>query len=184
MKRRTLLQLLLGLLAALPAKVRLFAQPSPLTGLDETRLKAMADIVLPSELGADGRSRVVSEFLGWLREYRPDADLGHGYGFTRLRRSGASPSANYHAQLEALEQATEQNGGDRRLAIETAIQKANVERLPGRPDGGHVATDLMAFYFASEEANDLAYRAAIRRDSCRGLDGSQNRPGPLAERGR
>jgi hypothetical protein len=184
MKRRRLLQLLLGTLAALPAKVRLFAQSSPLTGLDETRLNAMADIVLPSELGADGRSRVVEAFLRWLRDYRPDADLGHGYGFTRLRRGGPSPSANYHAQLEALEQAIEENGRDRRVAIETAIQKSKVERLPARPDGGHVATDLMAFYFSSEEANDLAYRAAIRRESCRGLDGSQNRPGPLAERGR
>jgi hypothetical protein len=184
MKRRTLLQLLLGLLAALPAKVRLYAQTAPLAGIDENRLQAVADIVLPSELGIEGRARVVGQFLRWLREYRADADMDHGYGFTRLRRTAASPSAKYRAQLEALDQETAQNGGDRRRAIEAAILNAKVERLPARPDGGHVATDLMAFYFTSDEANDLAYRAAIGRDACRSLDGSQHRPAPLPERGR
>jgi hypothetical protein len=64
--------------------------------------------------------------------------------------------------------------------VAAAITDAKIERLPARPDGGHVATDLMAFYFNSLEANDLAYGLAIGRDTCRGLEGSQNRPAPLA----
>lgn len=184
MKRRTLLQVLLGFVAAIPAKVRVYAQPTPLRTDDEARLRALADVVLPGELGPDGRARVVADFLAWLRDYRADADMDHGYGFTRLRRTGASPAAKYPAQLEALEQATAKLGGDRRAAVEAAIASARAERLPSRPDGGHVATDLMAFYFNSDEANYLAYRAAIRREACRGLEGSENRPSPLEERRR
>jgi hypothetical protein len=184
MKRRTLLQVLLGLVAAIPAKVRLYAQPTPLRAADEARLRTLADVVLPGELGPDGRARVVADFVAWLRDYRADADMDHGYGFTRLRRTGASPAAKYPAQLEELEGATSKLGGNRRAAVEAAIVNAGIERLPARPDGGHVATDLMAFYFNSNEANDLAYRAAIRRDACRGLDGSENRPSPLEERRR
>lgn len=179
MERRTLLQLLLGLVAALPAKVRAFAQPSALGQTDEVRLRALADIVLPAEIGADGRARVVDNFLRWLREYRAGADTDHGYGFTRLRRTAPSPASKYPAQLAALDL-----DGDARGAVEQAILSAKIDRLPARPDGGHIATDLMAFYFNSAEANDVAYRAAIGRDACRGLAGSQNRPPALGTGGR
>jgi hypothetical protein len=174
MKRRTLLQLLIAITAGLP-RVRLLAQAPLLTDRDQSRIRALADIVLPEELGAAGRDRVVTAFAKWLREYRPGADTEHGYGFPRLRRTPLSPAAKYPAQLAALEA----RGGDRRVAVQDAITAAKIERLPSRPDGGHIATDLMAFYFNSSEANDLAYRAAIGRDTCRGLAGSENRPAPL-----
>jgi hypothetical protein len=176
MKRRTILHLFLSLTTAAWAKVRLYGQVPPLTPADESRLRALAEVVLPSELGSDGRTRVVDGFLTWLRDYRAGADADHGYGVTRLRRTPASPAATYPAQLAALES----RAGDRRSAVAAAITDAKIERLPARPDGGHVATDLMAFYFNSLEANDLAYGLAIGRDTCRGLEGSQNRPAPLA----
>jgi hypothetical protein len=34
----------------------------------------------------------------------------------------------------------------------------------------------MAFYFQSSAANDLCYRAAIGREACRGLPGSEDPP--------
>jgi hypothetical protein len=37
----------------------------------------------------------------------------------------------------------------------------------------------MSFYFRGSDANDLCYRAAIGRDKCRGLAGSQNPPSEL-----
>src|SRR5262245_39957014 len=185
MKRRTLLQLLLGLIATLPARLRLVAQaPPPLP--DEAAVRAIAEVVLPSEIGSDGRARVVTSFIAWLRDYRAGADMDHGYGFTRLRRTPTSPAAKYADQLKTLEARA---GAERfpRLAVdarrtilEEAIAGAKIDRLPGRPDGGHIATDLMAFYFNSEEAHDRAYRAAIRRDSCRGLEGSGERPGRIS----
>jgi hypothetical protein len=56
---------------------------------------------------------------------------------------------------------------------------AKLEDLPERPEGRHVAADLMAFFFRSSEANDLCYRAAIGRDTCRGLVDSDRAPEQL-----
>jgi hypothetical protein len=187
MKRRTLLQLFLSLVAALPARVKLLAQAPTLTANDETRIRAIADVVLPGEIGAQGRAAAADGFFTWLRDYRAGADTDHGYGFPRLRRTPPSPAAKYPAQLDALDARARAGGrafaeltsNERRVLLEEAIAAANIERLPNRPDGGHIATDLMAFFFNSMEAHDLAYRARIGADTCRGLEGSENRPEPL-----
>jgi hypothetical protein len=180
MKRRTLLQMLVAGLVALPARVGLRAQPGPLRPADLPRLHALGDIVLPHELDGAQRARVLERFAAWVQNYRADAETDHGYGFPRLRRTPASPFGGYPAQLAALGPAFESLPvPDRTRAVEAAIAAAKVQRLPGRPDGGHIATDLMAFYFNSVEANDLCYRAQIGRDTCRGLAGSENRPAPL-----
>ena len=142
-------------------------------------------MVLPGEIGADGRARVVTSFVRWLRDYRAGADMDHGYGFTRLRRTPPSPTAKYAAHFAALDQRAGAQRFEalsvdaRRVILEEAIAAAKIDRLPARPDGGHIATDLMSFYFNSPEAEDLAYRAAIGRDACRGLEGSENRPKEL-----
>lgn len=182
MKRRTLLQLLLGLVTALPARVRAFAQLPALDVPDERRLFPIAEVVLPSEIGSEGRVRVVRSFVRWLQDYRAGADLDHGYGFTRLRRTLASPVAKYGPHFAALDSRAGAQGfatlsvDARRVILEEAIAAAKIDRLPNRPDGGHIATDLMSFYFNSAEAQNLAYRAAIGRDTCRGLEGSEERP--------
>jgi hypothetical protein len=142
-------------------------------------LDAIADVVLPSALGAAGRRDVVDAFLRWLRDYREGTDTDHGYGFTRIRQTGPSPARAYPAQMAALGAGfADQSAGDRRAAIASAIAGAKIERLPARPSGGHLATDLMAFYFNSPAAADLCYRANIGRDACRGLPGSENPPSP------
>jgi len=190
MKRRTLLQFLGSLTASLPW--RIYAQPSLLRPADEVRIRALAETVLPSEIGAAGQDAAVKAFLAWVRDYRANADTDHGYGFTRIRRTGASPAAKYGAQLDALDADSRARGrsfadlpvADRRQVVEAAIAAAKIERLPGRPDGGHIATDLMGFYFRGIEANDVAYRAKIGRDLCRGLNGSTERPASLAQGGR
>jgi hypothetical protein len=180
MKRRTLLQLLVSTIVALPARVGLRAQTTTLSAADVTRLRAVADVVLPQEIGAAGRSRAVDQFVVWLQNYRAGAETDHGYGFPRLRRTAASPAAKYAGQLHALGATFPELAlAERSRVVEAAIGAAGMQRLPGRPDGTHVATDLMAFYFNSIEANDLCYRAHIGRDTCRGLEGSENRPAPL-----
>jgi hypothetical protein len=188
MQRRTLLQLL----AAAAAWVRMpvpsaFAQAPSLSAVHEARVRALAEVVLPGELGAAGRAAVVDGFVRWIRNYREGAEMDHGYGFTRLRRTPAPPAAKYASHLEALERAARARGAafealdaaGRRAVVADAVNAAKVARLPARPTGDHVATDLMAFYFQSGEANDLAYRAAIGRDSCRGLPDSDHSPRPL-----
>ncbi|MGH9410421.1 MAG: hypothetical protein ACRD1V_13310, partial [Vicinamibacterales bacterium] len=97
----------------------------------------------------------------------------------------------YAAQCAALDAAAKAGGASsfasaalnaRRAIIESALGAAKIERLPPRPNGGHVAGDLMAHYFHSSDAEDLCYRRAIGRDNCRGLPGSENAPAPLSRR--
>jgi hypothetical protein len=156
--------------------------------IDAATLTAIADVVLPSE---SDRKAAVAGFVRWIREYREGADTDHGYGNTRLRQTGPSPARAYAAHLSALDSAARARGArsfaaapldDRRAIVEAALAEAKIERLPGRPNGGHVATDLMGHYFASEAAANLCYRAQIDRDTCRGLPGSERAPAPLAPR--
>ncbi|HTI38944.1 MAG TPA: twin-arginine translocation signal domain-containing protein [Vicinamibacterales bacterium] len=151
-------------------------------------LMPLAEVVLPAELGADGHHEAVAAFVRWLRNYKEGADTDHGYGNTRIRSTGRSPARNYPAQLTAMDDAARAKGAasfaaasvdTRRELVEAALAAANIERLPSRPDGAHVAADLMAHYFNSPDAEDLCYHAAIGRDSCRGLPGSEARPAPL-----
>jgi hypothetical protein len=179
------------MLAALKVPVRLHAQAS-LTPGHQAMLGSLAEVVLPQELGRQTIDRVVADFVRWHREYRADVETDHGYGVTRLRRTAAAPLGRYRAQFENLDTAAQSRGqtfvnlplADRRAVVERAIAEAKVERLPSRPDGGHVATDLMGFYFNSIDANDRCYQRAIGRDRCRGLAGSDERPPALTQGGR
>lgn len=192
MRRRALLRLLGSIVAALPIPVGLRGQGLAFSPSDRARIRALADAVLPSEIGAPAQDAVVTGFLTWLREYRAGADTDHGYGFTRIRRTPASPAARYAAHLDALDADARALGrsfvdlprDQRRRLVEAALTAAKIERLPSRPDGGHIASDLMGYYFNGIEANDLCYRVRIGRDTCRSLPGSDDRPAPLTTGGR
>jgi hypothetical protein len=151
-------------------------------------LVALADVVLPSE---SDRKAALTAFVAWIDDYKENADTDHGYGNTRIRATGPSPAGNYAQQLAALESAARAAGAasfaaatldQRRTLVAAAITDAKVERLSARPTGGHIAADLMGHYFNSSAANDLCYRAAINRDACRGLAGSENPPAPRPSR--
>jgi hypothetical protein len=192
MKRRTVLRWLAAVFAARPlSSFRLFAQGRVEIDADRrATLVALAEIALPSTLDADGRALVVDRFARWVRDYRDGADMGHGYGFARLRaRSGASPAGRYPEQFDALDAAARRLGASsfadlpadgRRTIVRAALDEPRrVTRLPSRPDGDNLVADFMGFYFSSMEAWDLAYERQIGRDRCRGLDGSEARPAPL-----
>jgi hypothetical protein len=167
MRRRTVLQWL----ASLTTAIRGWSQ-TPLSAQSGT-LKNLAAIVLPAGVASE---RVAEQFETYVREYRPGADTDHGYGFTRVRPKPPSPAAEYVRQLAALPMPLT------RGAVEAALEAAQIRDLPRLPDGKSVIADLMSFYFRSAEANDLCYRAAIERETCRGLSGSSNEPKPLKER--
>jgi hypothetical protein len=166
MRRRTLL----GWMASLaPAWAQTAAFPGPHAG----SLRALAGVVLPSELGSARLDAITDGFVRWVRDYRPGAEMDHGYGFTRLRNKPASPAPVYLRQLAEL-------GPDITAeSVTTALDQAKITDLPRTPDGRHVAGDLMAYYFRSSDANDLCYHAAIGRDKCRGLAGSERPPEAL-----
>jgi hypothetical protein len=193
MKRRTLLQSVAALFALQPlARLRLFAQSNPaaLSDANVTALKAIAEVVLPAALGSAGRDKAVSDFVVWVRNYKEGADRGHSYGSSTVSApTPASPAARYPAQFAALDKAAEAQGGTslatlpvekRRVVIEAALNTPPpVTRLPARPTGVNLVADFMGSFFNSAEGFDLAYNAAIGRDSCRSLDGSDRAPSPL-----
>jgi hypothetical protein len=162
--------------------------PSPPDAITSDALLPIAEVVLPGELGDAGRREAASAFVRWIHNYKEGADTDHGYGHTRIRATGPSPARNYSAQLTALDEAARSRGtpgfaaaplGVRRAILEAALVSARIERLPSRPTGAHVASDLMGHYFTSPAAEDLCYHAAIGRDSCRGLAGSDAAPASL-----
>lgn len=194
MTRRTLLRWAALLAATWPlSSVKVLAaarrQATLLRRDHAATLRAVADVVLPSALSSDDRQMAVTTFLDWVANYREGAEVGPGYGTTRLRTTGPPPTAAYPAQLAALESAARAGGATsfgaasietRRALIEAALTSPRpVTQLPARPNGVHVVADFMGLFFHGQAGYNLAYRAAINRDECRGLAGSENAPGGL-----
>lgn len=189
MRRRTLLQALASTLPALPlTRVRLAAQVRQLTPDAVVVLRDVAATVLPASIGGDRVALVTERFVAWTKDYEEGVALVHGYGHPRIEKSGPSPVPDYVAQLAAIDAASRARGAQfgalpletRRAILDEALKTAGVNTLPGRPQGRHVVADLMAFYFRSSEANDLAYRARIGRQTCRTLTLTTRQPSPLA----
>jgi hypothetical protein len=164
----------------------LYAQPA--VGTESATLRALADVVLPSTLGPARLDEAVGQFTRWVREYRAGAEMSAGYGVTRIQVVPPDPSARHGEQLQALESAARGSGAAfdrldlvaRRQLVQAAIAAAGVEAIPRRPDGQHVATDLMShFFFVAGDGQDWLYNASIKRETCRGLGSSGARPAPL-----
>ncbi|MEO6222187.1 MAG: hypothetical protein ABIP90_02980 [Vicinamibacterales bacterium] len=194
MTRRTLLRWAAALAAAWPlASLKVLAvvrrQAVQLTPAHAATLRGVADVVLPSTLSTEDRQLAVTLFLEWTTNYREGAEVGPGYGSPRLRTTGPSPTAAYPAQLAALEAAARATGVSsfsalgldaRRAVIETALTSPQrVTQLPTHPAGVHVVADFMGLFFHGQQGYNLAYRAGINRDECRGLAGSEKAPGGL-----
>jgi hypothetical protein len=195
MKRRTLLQSFVGAFVATPL-ARWRARARTLDDLSEANvatLKAIAEVVIPLAAGAEGRQRAVAQFIAWVANYKEGADRGHGYGNSQLSpATGPSPAARYPAQFTALDQAARDQGAASFAAAAAAVRRAIVEnalnspqpvtRLPNRPTGANLVADFMGMYFSSAEAIDLCYQAEIGRDTCRGLENSEQAPKPMGAR--
>ena len=183
MRRRTALHHFLNAVAALPLFRGLssWAQTPSFPGTHEATLKELAATVLPESLGRNGTDQVSAEFIRWVVEYRPGAEMQNGYGITRVRIEPPSPASKYLSQLAELSSLMSANGGldFRRQQLATRLKTAGVHDLPGLPETGDIVVDLMTFYFTSSQANDLAYEAAIERDRCRGLNRSGEMPTSL-----
>ena len=164
------------------------AVPAAQTTTDSRVLRSVAGVVLPSALSAEEIDAATQRFITWAREYKAGAEMSAGYGVTQLQVVAPDPSTRYPEQLAALEQSARVRGASfaeldlvgRRALVEAALADAAVDALPRRPDGRHVAADLMShFYFVSSEGQDWLYNASIRRGTCRGLSSSGARPTPL-----
>ena len=188
-ERRALLRGLIAAIASLPlGPIRLWAQADRFEADHATLLKAIAAAVLPETLGRRGTDEIAEGFLRWIKNYRAGVPMDNGYGATHPHQTPPLPLDRYAQQLASLEQAAHDRRtpfgamrvADARALIEASLHDAKIEQLPNRPSGQHIVADLMAFYFHSSEANDLCYRAAIRRFDCRGLAEAGDKPPAVA----
>jgi hypothetical protein len=165
------------------------AEPAASGGLDRAVLDALSRIVLPrTALGEDGITRVVAEFLAWLDDFEPVAERDHPYDSGEILYGPPHPAPLWQSQLEALTLEAEKRFGVPYVDIDQSRQWEIFERqLPGHipvemPYAGaatHVAIGLIAWFYATPEANDLALDAKVGRETCRGLASGATRPEPL-----
>jgi hypothetical protein len=134
----------------------------------------LASVVLPSALGRASTDKIADDFVQWFGNYKPGAEISSGYGHPRTQVMGPNPSVSYADQIRAL------GSSVTRETIEKALENAKIDRIPQRPNGKHVAADLLAYFYGSSAGEDFLYNAAIKRDDCRGLDTSGKRPASLA----
>jgi hypothetical protein len=164
------------------------AQASGLSDSDTPTVTELAAVVLPASLGRTKSDNIAKQFIHWTQGYKPGADAGYGYGYPAVEVLGANPATDYRRQIQQLETAAAARGGtfagiteDARRAIVTeAIQQAGIDKIPPRPNGKHIASDMLAYFYNSAEGQDFLYSAAIRRDDCRGLENSSERPRSLS----
>jgi hypothetical protein len=159
--------------------------------VDRAVLEALARIVLPrTSLGDAGVLRVTDDFLDWLEGFAPVAELDHPYYASDIRYGPPDPAPLWGAQLEALNLEAQQrhDTGFPQLAedLQTAILDRQLpaeipQDLPFAGNATHVAIGLNAYFYATAEANDLALRAQIHRQSCRGLESGPDKPAPLGD---
>jgi len=149
----------------------------------------LARAVLPESLGPKRIQEVADQFENWIRNYKPTAEMSCGYGFTREEATPPSPAVHYVDQLRQLATAAvaegspfaKLDGAMQRDLVGRALAAAGLERIPSRPDGKHVAADLLACFYSSSDGEDFLYNAAIERAACRGLQSSPERPAPLKD---
>jgi hypothetical protein len=183
MLRRTFFQRM-GFGAALLVLPRWFrpelAEAAPTQAATITDL---ASAVLPESLNEKRIGETAAAFEEWIKGYPAGADAGYGYGNTRLTVLGANPSLHYADQLSQLDTAAADAGGfaaasleAKRTMVRAALTQAGVAAIPMRPNGQHLATDLMSYFYGSSDGKDFCYGVAIREADCRGLDSSERRP--------
>jgi len=163
--------------------------PEPLDVLDRSALDAVARLVMPvTALGETGLKRAVDDFLAWLVAFDPVAELDHPYDASDIRYGPPDPAPLWRAQLEALDFESGKRFHTRFATLDEKQQREILghqlpEQIPAdMPYAGsatHVAIGLLAWFYATSEANDLAHEAKIGRETCRGLASGAEKPAPL-----
>ena len=149
------------------------------TALDDRLLNALADVVLPQELGVPARTAAVLAFREWLAGYEPAAEGMHGYGDQEITYLPADPGPGWNAQLSQLDAIARKRHGTGFADCDAATREAIVRgqlshvpggpRLPGVATAPHVALALLAHWADSSSATDFVYGAAIGKETCRQL---------------
>lgn len=157
------------------------AAPVPLPG---PTLRAVAEAVLPAEIGGEGLERAVGGFERWSAGLEPVAELSHPYLVPETRYSGPDPRPGWAAQLQGLEKECGIRYGrtlgrvdvsERRRLLAGPLGQAG-PGLDSPAAASHIAVALMAHFFTSPAATDLCHGRIIAKQQCRGLDGALAEP--------
>ena len=95
-------------------------------------LRAVAEAVLPAELGDEGRERAVAAFERWSEGLEPVAELSHPYLVPEIRYSGPDPRPGWAAQLEGLDKECRSRHGVSLAAIDMPERRKMLERPLGQ----------------------------------------------------
>lgn len=153
--------------------------------LDHRTMLAVAEVVLPEELGAEGMARAASGFESWVAGYQPAAEVTHGYGTGELEYTPAHPGPGWAAQLDALDLEAKARLGSsfatlphdqRDQMIRRQLARERGDRLPDPAQARHVAVGLLAWWAQTPEATNLCYQAKINPYTCRPLSAQSERP--------
>jgi hypothetical protein len=159
-------------------------------GFNRTVLDPLAEVVLPSTLGADGRRAAVDAFVKWANDYEPVAQEMLGYGYSDIRYLPADPAPGWRAQLDALSvlahklrgaRFSELDLAARRDVVAAALANERSERLPGPLNARHIAVALLAHWADTPAAWNLALGVDVSPGACRPLDQATRKPLPVAE---
>jgi Gluconate 2-dehydrogenase subunit 3 len=159
-----------------------------INGFDRTVLDAVAEVVLPSELGEKGRDVAIGQFIAWADAYDPVAEEMHGYGYSDIRYLPPDPAPAWRAQLAALDVLARKSRQKpfprlapdvRRELLGIAIKGEGGERLPSPLQAQHIAIALLAHWASSPDAWDLALGAKVVPNTCRALGDANARPLPI-----
>lgn len=180
------------LAAALPMTVLVRRAHAAAVGelaTDSSTLHALAEAVLPTELGQAGVALAVTDFQRWIDGYRAGVELVHGYGTSRLERAGPTPAPRWARQLDVLNAEARRihrrafaalSVTERRAIVQADPEMRKADRIPPIARAPHVALALLASFYGSSVATDLCYESVILRQHCRPLAASSRRPLPLA----
>ena len=154
------------------------------TPLPAHTLRAVAEAVVPEELGDEGRERAVTAFERWSDGLEPVVELSHPYLVPETRYSGPDPRPGWAAQLQGLEKECHARHGIPLADLDIAGRRTLLTRGVGQAGPGlgspananHIAVALLAHFFASPAATDMCYRRTIARQQCRGLEGAPAEP--------
>lgn len=165
------------------------SRPVAHSALDPALLAALAEVVLPSELGRDGAARAARGFAAWVGGHEEAAELLHPYGSPEVTFASALPTERWAEQLADLDRAAraQHRGGIASLGrvareelVRNGLRDLRFSGMPPARSAQHVAVALASHYFGSPEATDLCYRAQIRKNQCRPLVNASRKPLPLA----
>jgi len=160
-------------------------------GLDPDMLEILGRLVLPvSALGVARIRPAIDNFLAWLEGFEPVSERDHPYEAADISYGPPDPAPLWGAQLDALTiEADKRFQTDYKDLDEDRQREILLRQLPENlpadlPYAGaatHVAIGLVAWFYSTPEATDLALQAKVGRYLCRGFEGAAARPDPLED---